>query len=259
MRRRGTRALGMGLLFAATVALCSGQMFQPSSPASAAKVISLTGQVSVLRDSQPWALNLGDMVQTQQVILTGPDGFAQFQVSDGSTFEVYPNSNIVFRKNPGSLRDLLDVLVGKVKVHIQKWGGQPNFNRVITPTAVISVRGTTFDVDVSDDDESTIVSVEEGLVDVSNALKPGGSKTLHPGEEIHVYRDQPLSQSLIDKGALLQRIMRGLADAVTTVATNTGRSPGTGTGPQFPGQSGPPKPPSGPPPPPPGPPPPPPH
>ncbi|HYL78578.1 MAG TPA: FecR family protein [Bryobacteraceae bacterium] len=258
MRRRGTRALGVGLLLAATVAVCSAQMFQPSSPASAAKVISLTGQVSVLHDSQPWALNIGDMVQTQQVILTGPDGFAQFQVSDGSTFEVYPNSNIVFRKNPGSIRDLLDVLVGKVKVHIQKWGGQPNFNRVLTPTAVISVRGTTFDVSVNDDDESTIVSVEEGLVDVSNALKPGGSKTLHPGEEIHVYRDQPLSKSLIDKGGILQRIMRGLADAVYTVATN-GRGTGTGggTGPNFPGQTGPPKPPSGPPPPPPGPPPPP--
>jgi len=259
MRRRGTRALGMGLLFAATVALCSAQMLQPSSPASAARVISLTGQVSVLHDSQPWALNIGDMVQTQQVILTGPDGFAQFKVSDGSTFEVYPNSNIVFRKNPGSLRDLLDVLVGKVKVHIQKWGGQPNFNRVLTPTAVISVRGTTFDVDVNDDDESTIVSVEEGLVDVSNALKPGGAKTLHPGEEIHVYRDQPLSQSLIDKGALLQRIMRGLADAVYTVATNPGRGTGGGTGPIYPGQTPPPKPPSGPPPPPPTGPPPPPH
>lgn len=249
----------MGLLIAATVAMCPAQLFQPAA-GSAAKVISLTGQVSVLRDTQPWALNIGDAVQVQQVILTGPDGFAQFQVSDGSTFEVYPNSNIVFRKNPGSLRDLLDVLVGKVKVHIQKWGGQPNFNRVITPTAVISVRGTTFDVSVNDDDESTIVSVEEGLVDVSNVLKPGGPKTLHPGEEIHVYRDRPLAESVVDKGMLLQRIMRGLADAVYTLATNPGRtSTGGVTGPTLPGETGPPKPPTGPPPAPPGPPPPPPH
>ena len=255
MRGRGIRALGVALLTAATVAVCSAQIF-PAPQGSAAKVISMTGQVSVLHDTQPWALNVGDMVQVQQVIITGPDGFAQFQVSDGSTFEVYPNSNLVFRKNPGSLRDLLDVLVGKVKVHIQKWGNQPNFNRVITPTAVISVRGTTFDVSVDDDDESTIVSVEEGLVDVSNALKPGPTKTVHPGEEIHVYRDQPLSQSIIDRGGLLQRIMRGLADAVYTVGTNQGRGGGTtGTGPQLPGQSGPPKPPSGPPPPPPPPPP----
>jgi FecR protein len=256
MNSRVVARLGLGLLIAATVAVCPAQLFQPAE-GSAAKVISLTGQVSVLRDTQPWALNIGDTVQVQQVILTGPDGFAQFQVSDGSTFEVYPNSNLIFRKNPGSLRDLLDVLVGKVKVHIQKWGGQPNFNRVITPTAVISVRGTTFDVSVNDDDESTIVSVEEGLVDVSNILKPGGPKTLHPGEEIHVYRDQPLSQSVVDKGMLLQRIMRGLADAVYTLATNPTRA-GTGgvTGPTLPGETGPPKPPTGPPP---APPPPPPH
>ncbi len=100
----------------------------------------------MLRDNEPWALNIGDKIQTQQVIVTGSDGYAKFEVSDGSFFEVYPNSNVVFRKNPGSLRDLLDLLVGRVKIHIQKLGGQPNPNRIMTPTAVISVRGTIFDV-----------------------------------------------------------------------------------------------------------------
>src|ERR1700758_2028929 len=104
--------------------LGSAQIF-PSSPAAAAKVVELSGQVSVLRDSQPWALNVGDSIQVKQVIITGPDGFAKFQVSDGSTFEVYPNSNVTFRNNPGSLRDLLDLWVGRIKVHIQRIGGQP--------------------------------------------------------------------------------------------------------------------------------------
>jgi hypothetical protein len=249
MKRRGTRGLGIGLLLAASAALCSAQMFS-SSPEGAAKVVSMTGQVSVLRDSEPWALNPGDSVQIRQVIITGPDGFAQFRVTDGSTFDVYPNSNVVFRKNPGNLRDLLDLLVGKVKVHIQTWGGQPNPNRVITPTAVISVRGTIFDVSVNDDDESTIVSVEEGVVDVRNALKPGDTKTLNAGDEIHVYRDRPLAQTFVDKGALVRRILHTLADAVYTVGTNPtrGTTTGTGTGPTFPGNGVPPKPPGGPPP-----------
>ncbi len=142
------------------------------------------------------------LIQAQQVILTGPDGYAKFQTSDGSTFEVYPSSNIIFRKNPGSLRDLLDLFVGRVKIHIQRLGGQPNPNRIMTPTAVISVRGTIFDVSINDDDETTIVSVEEGSVEVRHALKPGAPKIVNAGESLHVYKDEPLAKSAIDKNEL---------------------------------------------------------
>ncbi|HTC36405.1 MAG TPA: FecR family protein [Bryobacteraceae bacterium] len=217
MRRSGNRGfIGALLVFAAT-GICSAQLF-PQSSAAAAKVVSLTGQVSVLRDTEPWALNVGDMVQTQQVILTGPDGYAKFETSDGSTFEVYPSSNVIFRKNPGSLQDLLDLFVGRVKIHIQRLGGQPNPNRIMTPTAVISVRGTIFDVSINDDDETTIVSVEEGSVEVRHALKPGAAKIVNAGESIHVYRDEPLAKSLIDKNELFHRIVRGLADAAYRIA-----------------------------------------
>lgn len=251
-----SRVSSVGLLLAAAAAVCSAQIF-PVSSEGAAKVISLNGDVSVLRDSTPWALNIGDQVQIRQVIVTGPDGYAKFEVSDGSSFEVYPNSNIVFRKNPGNWRDLLDVLVGRVKIHIQKLGGQPNNNRIITPTAVISVRGTTFDVGVDDDDETTIVSVEEGVVDVRHALRPGQVRTLNAGESIHVYKDQPLAQSSVDKGAVVRKILQGLRDAAFTAATHSPAHTGAGGG--LSGNTGAPPPPTGgpPPPPPPGPPPPP--
>src|SRR6202171_6500672 len=238
---RRMRGFALGVLLAATSVISSAQIL-PVSSESAAKVISLNGQVSVLKDSEPWALNVGDLVQVRQVIVTGADGFAQFQVSDGSEFEVYPNSNVVFRKNPGNLRDLLDLFVGRVKIHIQKWDTQPNPNRVLTPAAVISVRGTTFDVSVNDDDESTTVSVEEGTVDVRHALKPGGgAKTLNAGESIHVYKDQPLAQSIVDKGALVRRVLHSLGDAVYTAVTNpashgSGGIPVPG-GPKLPGET----------------------
>jgi hypothetical protein len=241
------RAYLVVLLMAVGAVICNAQIF-PSSSEAAAKVMSLNGDVSMLRDSNRWALNVGDEVQTRQVIVTGPDGYAKFQVSDGSTFEVYPNSNIVFRKNPGNWRDLLDVLVGRVKIHIQKWGGQPNNNRILTPTAVISVRGTTFDVGVDDDDETTIVSVEEGAVDVRHALRPGLTKTVNAGESIHVYKDQPLAQSTIDKGVVLRRVLQGVRDAVITAATHSPAHAGGATGPTLPGQTGSPPPPPGPPP-----------
>jgi ferric-dicitrate binding protein FerR (iron transport regulator) len=208
-------------------------------------------------------LNIGDRVQIQQVIVTGTDGYAKFEVSDGSFFEVYPNSNVVFRKNPGNLRDLLDLIVGRVKIHIQKWGGQPNPNRILTPTAVISVRGTTFDVSVDDDDQTTLVSVEEGAVEVSHALKPGPPKMVNAGESLEVRKYEPLAQSIIDKGALARRILRSIGDAARVAIINS-RTAGAGTGtipggPTLPGQTPPPPPPTVPPPPPSGPPPPPGH
>jgi hypothetical protein len=73
----------------------------------AAKLIVFTGQISVMRDSTPWALNLGDIVQPQQVIVTGADGYGLFKVADGSQFEVFPKSQVVFRQNRGDWKDLL--------------------------------------------------------------------------------------------------------------------------------------------------------
>src|SRR5216684_1518064 len=179
----------LSLLAAATSAVCLAQMPPIDSANYAAKVVTVTGQVAVLKDSQPWALGVGDLVQVRQLIITGPDGSAKFQVSDGSTFEVYPNSQVIFRKNVPNWRDLIDVIIGRVRVHIEHFGGQPNPNRVITPTAVISVRGTTFDVSVDDDDETTLVEVEEGLVAVQHALLPRGeARMLTTGESLKVYK-----------------------------------------------------------------------
>lgn len=196
---------------------------------SAAKVITLNGQVSVLRDSSPWVLNVGDAVQPRQVVITGPDGFAVFQVSDGSTFEVFPNSRVIFRENPGSWRDLLDLLLGRVKVHIEKLGGQPNYNRVRTPTAVISVRGTIFDVAIEDEDDTTLVSVEEGQVGVQHLLKPGPERIVSQGESIRIFRNQPLAMTTVDKNSIIRGILRQAEQAMYEIVYR-GRLPGTGAG-----------------------------
>ena len=249
MRLGGVSRLVGGLLLSAIAGVvCFGQPLSFSTD-SAAEVISSNGQVSVLRDGEPWALNIGDQIKIQQVIVTGADGYAKFQVSDGSFFEVYPNSNVIFRKNPGNLRDLIDLLVGRVKIHIQKWGGQPNPNRVMTPTAVISVRGTTFDVSVDDDDETTLVYVEEGAVDVRHALIPGQTKIVTAGESIQVYKNEPIAQNSVDRGALARRVLHMMADAAR-VAVIQSRTPGLGTIHVGTGQTPPPAPPSVPPPPP---------
>jgi len=212
------------LLFAAVCLWCAPTYAQEG----VARVVTLNGQVSVLRDDSPWVLNAGDSVKQHQIIVTGSDGFAVFQVSDGSTFEVFPNSRVVFRDNPGSWRDLLDLFLGRVKVHIQKLGGQPNYNRVRTPTAVISVRGTVFDVAIEDQDDTTLVSVEEGQVGVRHLLKPGPEIILNEGESIRVFKNQPLAASNVDKSSIIRGLLRQTEQALYQVIYR-GRLPGTGT------------------------------
>jgi hypothetical protein len=214
------------LLLALMVTVCLAQVSPLSlnSP-GAAKVVSLTGPVSSISDAQPWALAAGDQIRVGQVIEAGPDGYAVFEVSDGSTFEVFPNSRVVFRKTPGNLKDLLDVFIGRVKVHIAKWGGQPNFNRVFTPTAVISVRGTTFFVEVEDEDATTLVLVDEGLVEVQHAQHPGAPKFLGAGEWLRVYRNVPLATVRVGKDSALRAAFRVLADTLYTAVNRNSRIP----------------------------------
>src|ERR1700685_4192543 len=115
VRRRALTAK-LSLLVAATVAVCLAQFPPPSDSGQyAAKVMTMTGAVSVLDDRVPVALMPGDTVQVQKMIVTGPDGHATFQVSDGSTFEVFPNSRVLFRKNAWNPRDLIDLLVGRIR------------------------------------------------------------------------------------------------------------------------------------------------
>src|SRR5690348_10729483 len=64
-----------------------------------AHATAVTGQVSRLRDERPWAVSNGESVPIQQVITSGPDGYARFEVAGGSSFEIFNNSRVVFRQN----------------------------------------------------------------------------------------------------------------------------------------------------------------
>jgi hypothetical protein len=221
----------------------------------AARVLTREGQVSLYKDNIYWAIDTGDTVRVRQVVATGADGHATFRVSDGSTFEVFPNSQVTFRANPGSLRDILDVWLGRIRVHIQRPGGQPNPNRVFTPTAIISVRGTTFDVTVDEEAEATVILVEEGSVAVEHRLMPRSfePKVLFAGQELTVHRNLPLDEARhFDTGRALQmasdiflQIMVRMPRTGGSVGTSLPGGGGSSGGGGLPGDTGanPPKPP----------------
>jgi hypothetical protein len=185
---------------------------------SSAKVILQVGQVSISSGGYLKALSLGDTVKAQQLIVTGPDGYARLEVqSDHSTFEVFQNSKVIFRESPGDWQHLLNVFIGRVKVFIQHAPGVANPNNVTSPIAVISVRGTIFDVVVQNED-TTFVTLDEGIVDVRNLTAPGNSATLRPGESITVMRNMPLFARQIDKGSIFRKILIAGRDTLEQIA-----------------------------------------
>jgi hypothetical protein len=157
-------------------------------------------------------------VAAKDVVITGPDGHAIFQIKDGSTFEVFQNSQVAFR-NTFNLEDLVNVILGKIRVSIEHKNG-PNNKKVSTPTAIISVRGTVFDVAVEDIDGTTYVSVEEGQVLVQHRMQPGPTKILNQNEAVRVYPNQPLAKAGGPQPNAVKFALDRIANAVQDIVLN---------------------------------------
>lgn len=193
----------------------------------AATIEQMLGQVSLMEDNHPGRpLFVGNVVRAQQTIVTGPDSYAKFRLPDNSTFEVFEKSTVQFHADHG-WSYLMNVILGRVKIFIDHSKG-PNSNSVTTPTAVISVRGTVFDVIVEDTDGTTFVVCDEGAVQVRNLTAPGGEPILRPGDSIRIFRGQGLMGKQINKDPIFQGILRAARDAIQVALQ--GRVGGVGPG-----------------------------
>lgn len=216
----------LSLLASATVIAAVPAKAQ-SGP-DAARVLTLAGRVSLERDGELWVLAEGQAVRSGQVLTTGPDGYAQLQLSDQSVIEVFPNSRVVLQANPFNWHELLDLYLGKIRLRIQKLtNGDPPY-RVTTPTAVISVRGTVFDVDVNAGQE-TLVQVENGSVSVRHRLMPGKEITVEAGQSLRVTPNVPLAAAKAASTLLVVgRVARAIGE--TVAQTRVGKSGGSSGG-----------------------------
>ena len=130
------------------------------------------------------------LVRMGDEVRTGPGGSLILELPDGSYMSVSENSVLTIQEfwSPG-LRSLINLMMGKVRFYIQRLGGRPNPYRVGTPTALIAVRGTIFDVTV-DDGQFTEIECLEGRVAIESVglsdrevILDAGFKTLvRPGE-----------------------------------------------------------------------------
>ena len=196
-----------------------------------AHITTMAGRVSVERGGELWTATDGQAIEAGQIIVTGNDGSAQLGLPDGSSIEIFPNSRIIYRANRFNLRDLLDVYLGKVRLQIQHLlpGDMPL--RVTSPTAVISVRGTVFDVEV-DAAQDTTVSVATGAVGVRHRLMPGQEVIVQSGQTLHVVSTLPLTAAA--KAAVplrtLGRVVRVVSDTLAQINSARGSSGGQSGG-----------------------------
>jgi len=160
-----------------------------------AKVLSIEGQVEIQRQPtnqaqfQKIAFKIEDQLKAGDTIVTGKNGRLVLGLSDGSQAVIAPKTTVVIKDLSQSPRTLFNVIRGKTRVHIEKLGGQPNPYQVNTPTAVIAVRGTIFDVLV--DGNETQVFLHEGQVAVTNLALPDQPVILSAGQATKILMQRP--------------------------------------------------------------------
>ena len=160
-----------------------------------ARVLNIEGQVEIRRQTsgqaafQPVTFKVEDILKAGDTIVTGKNGRLVLGLSDGSQAVIAPKTTVLIEDLGQSPRNLFNVIKGKTRIQIEKLGGRPNPYRVNTPTAVISVRGTIFDVLVDGDD--TEVYLHEGQVEVVNRRLPDQLMLLSPGQMTRVRPQRP--------------------------------------------------------------------
>jgi len=166
-----TRLITLLILFlCATVASTMQQASTPQPTAltvGSATVDEIKGDVKVsVPNGQPATPQRGQVLEPETLIET-TKGSAVLHLEDGSQVLVKSGSRVVLKSPKVSSGEFLQLLIGKILAKVQKRvGATPSF-RMWTPTAVVTVRGTRFEVSV-DKQGKTFVEVYEGVVQVAS-------------------------------------------------------------------------------------------
>jgi len=158
---------------------------QPARPDT--KVTVTKGVATLINQTGIRPIRKGDLLTPGDEIETGAGGSVTMTLADGSAVTVRPNSRVVIRdfRAASNARELVQVLIGYVRIKIYHLGGRPNPYKVNTPVASIAVRGTDFSVEVAATGE-TRVTVFEGRVEVTSLLNPRQKRMLTPGRSVVV-------------------------------------------------------------------------
>jgi ferric-dicitrate binding protein FerR (iron transport regulator) len=176
----------LALLAWSSVALAQSETNTPEPVSTGwAKVIEFKGDVAVQLPAQTLVAASREMILPAGTSVQTRKGSALLQLEDGSEVLVKSNSSVLLKSPAESDHHYFELLLGQIRAAVKKRiHGVPSF-RLGTPTAVITVRGTQFEVTVKKN-RATSVVVYEGTVEVSGMGYVGPSVLLGPGYMIDV-------------------------------------------------------------------------
>lgn len=159
---------------------CACAAAQESAPYAGATVSDFKGKVSIQLPAQAFSGPVRGEVLPPETTVSTDDGRLLLKLGDGSDILVRPHTRLVLKQPETSGWKYFQMLMGRVRTSIQKrFGGAPAF-QIGTPSAVISVRGTKFEVEV-DRRGFTEVDVDEGVVELEALSGLGQSVMITAG------------------------------------------------------------------------------
>src|SRR6476660_1846368 len=172
--------IGLVLFCAAAVAQESQQGTTASAPYAGATISDFKGKVSIQLPAQAFAAPVRGEILPPETTVSTDEGRLLLKLSDGSDVLVRAHTKLLLKQPEASGWKYFQLLMGRVRTQIQKrLGGSPAF-QIGTPSAVISVRGTKFDVEV-DRRGFTEVDVDEGVVELEAVTGRGQSVMISAG------------------------------------------------------------------------------
>jgi hypothetical protein len=182
------------IFFWMTLALAAAQDQPPnaaptSAPFAGATISQWRGNIRLNLPGQPSSTpTLGETLPPGTVLETG-GGRLLLQLTDGSQVLIRANTRLMVQQPTPTDRGYFQLLLGRIRAVINKrTGGAPPFE-LGTPSAVIAVRGTQFEVEVNQRQE-TEVDVIEGLVEVIGR-NSGTSVLVGPGSSTRLGVNTP--------------------------------------------------------------------
>ena len=121
-----------------------------------AEILDLTGEVMVSSmDGEMIPAEVGMTLTQGDIISTGVDSWAYLSLAGTDTASVELDagsemliSELIMDEEAGTQQTLLDLAIGKILITAQKIHSEDSKFQVKTPTSVVGVRGTTFQVEV---------------------------------------------------------------------------------------------------------------
>ena len=171
--RRQFISLSMAAVSVMSVGLVSRRREAWGQGAAIGRISRVSGSVTIQRGAGTLPATADAPVETTDHIRTGADSRAEIVFSDNSVMTVGPESEVAIASFAPAAEEpnaILDLLSGIVRVTVNAATDWGRFE-VRTATAVASVRGTDYLVELSD--KGSAVFVAEGRVAVSSRVGAG--------------------------------------------------------------------------------------